>query len=257
MSTESGRARFARRCRNALEVTVQITFVVAAATLVYANLSRSGAPAGTSARPGQPGQQPPVPAEPISLDGVTVKGDRRAKVAVIEYSDFQCPYCGKFATEVLPTLEEKYVRPGKLLVAFRHLPLPIHAMAQKAAEAAECAGRQGRFWDMHDLLFQDPRQLAELNLRDRAATLGLNAEQFDTCLKGEASGKVRADAESGRRLAIGGTPAFLIGTVRPDGRVKVTERFSGARPVATFEAVIDNALASVRPTADSAPPGTR
>lgn len=252
MSTESGRSRFARRCRNVLEVMVQVAFVAAAATVIYATLVRPVPPAASPTRASQVARpRPPLPVEPISLDGATLKGDRHAKVAVIEFSDFQCPFCGRFARDILPALEEKYVRPGKVLVAFRHLPLPIHTMAQKAGEAAECAGQQGRFWDMHDKLFLDPRQLGDENLREQAAALGLNTKQFDVCLAGETAAKVRTDAESGRLLAITGTPAFLVGTVQTDGRVKVTERLSGAQPVTVFESVIDRVLASVPAATDS------
>lgn len=134
----------------------------------------------------------------MSLDGAATKGDRKAKVALIEYSDFQCPFCGRFARETLPQLDEKYVRPGKVLVAFRHLPLPIHALAQRAAEAAECAGQQNKFWLMHDFLFRDSGQLAESKLTSSAAGLGLNDGQFKACLEGRTAAKARADAAFAR-----------------------------------------------------------
>jgi protein-disulfide isomerase len=167
-----------------------------------------------------------------------------ARVAVIEYSDFECPFCGKFARETLPALEAKYVRTGKVLLVFRQFPLPIHALAYKAAEGTLCAGRQDRFWEMHDQLFLN-RALDEGSLRRYARVIGLNEQQFESCLQGEAADAVRQEVESGKTLGVSGTPTFLLGYIQPDGRLKVTERLSGAQPVAAFEAVLDRLLRSV------------
>jgi hypothetical protein len=85
--------------------------------------------------------EPPLPKDPVFIDGVPSRGDRNAKVALIEFSEFECPYCGKSAREVMPEIDRKYVTTGKVSLAWRHYPLPMHKQAQKAAEAAECAGR--------------------------------------------------------------------------------------------------------------------
>ena len=147
----------------------------------------------------------------------------------------------------MPTLEDKYLKTGKVLLAFRHLPLEsIHPFAQKAAEAAECAGRQDRFWEMHDQLFRDPRQLSESGIRAGARVLNLEPSKFSLCLDGQATDKVKADAASARRLGVTSTPAFLFGTVQTDRRIKVLQRISGARPVGEFQAILDSLLSDTK-----------
>ena len=166
-------------------------------------------------------------------------GNRSAKVGLVVYSDFQCPFCGKFARETLPILDEQYVRPGKVLVAFRQFPLPKHPFAVKAAEAADCAGRQGKFWSYHDRLFANPQSLDLAGLHEHARQVQLDTRQFAACLAGQASVMVQADMASGSALQVAGTPAFLAGTMLPDGRMKVMERFSGALPAVQFQSMLD------------------
>jgi hypothetical protein len=93
----------------------------------------------------------PVPVDPIEIEGAATKGSSGAKIAIVEFSDFECPFCGAFSREILPTLDRDYIRPGKVKLIFRHLPLQIHPFAVRAAQAAECAEQQGRFWPLHDL----------------------------------------------------------------------------------------------------------
>lgn len=233
------------RWRAIREVILDAAFLAAVAVLVYAAFFRSAEPpvqaraAGSARRP-----EPPLPTEPLSLDGAVLRGSTAARVALIEYSDFECPFCGKFARETLPTLEAKYVRTGQVLVAFRHYPLTIHALAVKAAEAAECAGKQGKFWEMHDRLFEEPRRLDGTDLRQSAQTLGLDGRAFENCLSGEAGAKVRADMENAKALGITGTPTFFLGRVGPDGRIRVTQRLSGAQPTGIFEAALERLVTS-------------
>ncbi len=206
---------------------------------------------GTRSRPGgsavaqQPAKQRNIetlPSEPLSIVGAARKGSPTAKLALIVFSDFQCPYCAKFAVSILPALEEKYVRTGKVLLLFRHFPLPIHAAAQKAAEAAECAGLQGKFWEMHDQLFKNSRRLGEVKFGAGATLLGLDRVRFESCLSGQTAERVSADVADGKRYLVKGTPAFFIGTLNADGRVTVVTRVSGAKPVTAFEVAIDAAL---------------
>ena len=187
--------------------------------------------------------EPPLPTEPLSLDGVTTKGDPSAAVVIVEFSEFQCPYCGKFAKETLPSLEASYILPGRVQFAFRHLPLEkIHSNAFSAAEAVECAGRQGQFWKMHDLLFVSPKQLSQSDIVGRARTLNLDSETFGKCLGGEVSAKVRADMAAGMKLGVTGTPTFFIGRLEKPGSVRVSQRISGAAPLASFTEAIDKLL---------------
>src|SRR5712691_1751168 len=114
-----------------------------------------------------------LPRDPISIANEPVMGDRAAKVAVIEYSDFQCPFCARYAKETFPQITSDYVDTGKVKYAFHDLPLDFHKYAFKAAEAAHCAGDQGKFWEMHGLLFQNQAALAPEQLGTYAKNLGL------------------------------------------------------------------------------------
>jgi protein-disulfide isomerase len=183
--------------------------------------------------------------EPASLGGAQIEGDRAAKIAVIEYSDFQCPYCGRFANETFPEFEKQYVQSGKVLFAFRQFPLEsIHPYALKAAEATECAADQGKFWALHTLTFADQSHLDDTALFEHAAKTGLDVQRFGKCLRGDVASRVRADEQTGQRMLVSGTPTFFIGTIQADGRVKVVRRLSGAVPFEQFKAAVDKVMTS-------------
>jgi protein-disulfide isomerase len=224
------------KLRSILDILTTLAILVACAAVVHTNWPLFGA------------RQPrplPVPTTPQSIDGAAVRGSRAARVAVIEYSDFQCPYCRTFARNTLPELERKYVETGRVLLAFKHLPLGIHPFAQKAAESAECAARQGKFWEMHDRLFEE-QQLDNLALLRHANAIGLDAAGFADCLNGEAKSKVQADGAAAAAANLSGTPAFLIGTVTPEGSVKVRRVLSGAQPIEEFSRTLDQVLRETR-----------
>ena len=156
------------------------------------------------------GQQPRIPLEPLSLLGVEIKGSEMAKVAIVEFSDFQCNFCQRFAQTTLPSIEERYISTGQVQLAFRNLPIPqLHPQALLAAEAGECAGRQAGFWKMHDALFANPKDLADSSLLQRAADLGLAMPRFTECLHGNSTFRVRKDVEMAARLGLNGTPTFF------------------------------------------------
>jgi len=186
---------------------------------------------------------PPLPAAPISIDGAVFKGSAQARVVLVAYSDFQCPYCARFAQDTWPAVDRQYVATGKVRMAFRQFPLEnIHPFALKAAEAAECAGQQGQFWGLHDLLYQNQKQLGDSDLKRYAQQVGVSLPAFETCLGGQTTSKVRADAATGAALGGTCTPAFFVGIVQPDGRVRVVERIVGARPFDAFKTSLDRVL---------------
>ncbi len=194
----------------------------------------------TKTRITPPRRPQPVPNAPVSLAGAIVKGSPLAKVAVISYSDVQCPYCGRFAQQTQPKLEANYVATGLVQFAFRHRPIQqIHPPAVKAAEAMECAGREGRFWEMHDRLFQSPAALTDADLSKHGTALSVDPVEFTACLSGAASEKVRQDMKHADELDIRSTPTFLIGRVQADGMVKVAHRLAGAVPYEELRAVLD------------------
>lgn len=225
-----------------IDTLASIATIVAACVVTWVLVfkpSLNGSRATTTSSPES------LPAEPVSLKGAELKGDRGARVALIEYSDFQCPYCAKFANETLPDLERKYVESGKVLLAFRNLPLEnIHPFAFHAAEAAACAGRQGKFWQMHDALFGSHVKLDEAVIRQRAQAIDLDLERLSACLQDDAETGIRADVVSARAAGIAGTPVFLVGRIQLDGRVKITQRLNGARAEADFVSSISKLLAS-------------
>ncbi|MEO8070534.1 MAG: thioredoxin domain-containing protein [Acidobacteriota bacterium] len=187
----------------------------------------------------------PLPDRLISLQGIPVKGRTTAKVAIIEYADFQCPYCAVFVRYTLPDLDRLYLKTGKVQLAFWQSPMSeIHPRAEPAAEAAECAARQGRFWEMHDALFDNQLLLDDRGLRNHAAAVGLNAGRFSACMAGEATASVRRQRAAAAALRVEGTPTYFIGTVQADGTVRVATQIIGMQRVEVFQAVLDPLIAT-------------
>lgn len=174
-------------------------------------------------------------------------GSPTARIGLVMYSDFECPFCGRFARETLPALQAQYVRSGKVLLAFRQMPLPMHQFAQKAAEAAECAGRQAKFWPFHDQLFSDQKALGLENLKQSAQKIGLEPHQFSACLDGQTVGLVKTDSDSAVPLGVSSTPSFLAGPILADGRVKVSERWTGAVALTQFQSILDRLAGGTDP----------
>jgi protein-disulfide isomerase len=137
------------------------------------------------------------------------------------------------------------VTTGRVTIAFRHLPLGMHQYAQQAAETAACAGRQGKFWPFHNLLFQHQDKLGDAQIRDWARQAGVDEHALDRCIDHDAKGDVERDAQLANTLHVRGTPAFLIGSRNPDGTVHVVRVLSGARPVKDFQDAIES-VAPVR-----------
>jgi protein-disulfide isomerase len=189
----------------------------------------------------------PPPADPVSIEGAPILGDKNARVALIVFSEFECPYCAKSARDVLPEIDRHYLSTGKVLLVWRHFPLPIHKNARKAAEAAECAGRQGKFWEFHDWAFEHQKSLNRANLHAAAETLGLRPAEFRVCLDGAAAAaRVEADFAAGQGFTIAGTPTWFVGVIQADGKGKVTDRLDGARNFAVFKKTIDKVIATLQ-----------
>lgn len=199
-----------------------------------------------SSRAPAPRPEPTVPADPISLDGAQLLGNKAAPLVLLAYSDFQCPYCGKFARETMPEFRRSYVDTGKVLLAFRELPLEaIHPLAFKAAEAAECAGRQGQFWAMHDVTFADQRHLDDAALREHAKAAHADPARFAACVaSAEIAAKVKADEKTAEALDVSGTPTFFLGVLDSQGRLRTARRFSGAQTPLQLSAMVETLLAT-------------
>jgi predicted DsbA family dithiol-disulfide isomerase len=177
-------------------------------------------------------EAPPRPRKMVEAIGPS-KGSDQAPVTIVEFADFECPYCARAAAtmeRVLAAYE------GKVRLVFRHFPLSFHRKASKAAEAGACADEQGKFWALHDALFES-RDLEPEALKQQAQRLGLNSAKFDSCLdSGRTADLVKRDMAAGQRAGVTGTPAFFI-----NGRL-----LSGAQPEDEFRKVIDQELAAVK-----------
>jgi len=185
------------------------------------------APAPAAARPGRPD---PSRRYTVNTDGAPALGPDSAPVTLVEFSDFQCPFCGR----VGPTLKQIREEYGeKVRIVFKHLPLDMHRNAPGAHAAAEAAARQGKFWEMHDKIFANQRELNDEKYLEYAAEIGLDIEQFKKDVASDSvKAKVDADKSEATRLGATGTPSFFI-----NGRY-----LSGARPFEAFKEVIDEEL---------------
>jgi protein-disulfide isomerase len=183
-----------------------------------------------------------LPRIPVDLDGVS-KGSIEAPVVMIEYSEFQCPFCGRFAREVLPAIEKEYVDSGKLRIVFRHFPLPVHPFAEGAAQGAACAAQQGHFWEMHDLLFASQAQLDRASVEARADKIGLDHDVFEACLGSPRAAELVRDAATAATFDVTGTPTFLIGRLEPAGQASLVSWVQGAQPIDEFRKAFDAAVA--------------
>ena len=176
-------------------------------------------------------KEPPRAKKQVEAKGPS-RGPENAKVTIVEFSDFQCPYCSR-AHDTVEAVMQAYA--GKVRLVFRQFPLDFHKMAPKAAEAALCANEQGHFWDFHDTLFKNQQKLEVQNLKEHAAALGLDGTKFAACLDGgKLAQVVQEDMAAGRKVGVTGTPAFFINGVM----------LSGAQPIDEFKKVIDQELAA-------------
>lgn len=200
------------------------------------------------------GRQPAAPAEPprdlvLDIAGAPLKGDQNARLTLIEYSDYQCPFCSRYVRDTLPLIERDYIKTGKIKYVFRDFPLEsIHPNALLASEAAACAGEQGKYWEMHERLFDHPNALNATDMPAHAQSVGLNPSSFKQCLdSGKHKESIRKGMTEAVSLGVNGTPTFFIGLTSPnDSKVKVIRALKGAAPFANFKEVIDGILASAK-----------
>jgi protein-disulfide isomerase len=167
------------------------------------------------------------------MDDDPMKGDINAPVTIVEFSDFECPFCERYYSQTYKQIDEQYIKTGKVRYVFRDYPLSFHPDAQKAAEAAQCAGDQGKFWEMHDMIFENQHAMGVGNLKSYAEGMGLDSQLFNQCLdSGKYSQEVLDDQQDGARYGVSGTPTFFI-----NGKIVV-----GAQPYSVFKEAIDAEL---------------
>ena len=215
-----------QRAKGILETLSTVLVVVAASGLIWTLFFKK--PATAAASP------PPIidVKDTIAAKHLThVEGS--GPIAIVEFTDFQCPFCAKHSRETVPELKRQLEGKARYFVV--NLPLKMHPQAVPAAEAAECAAQQGKYQEMHDLLFAKQQELSAENYRAYARNLGLNTEQCDSCLTSDTvRAKIRADQELAARLGARSTPTIFLGTIREDGGVDLKKQISGALPIGTF-----------------------
>ena len=167
-------------------------------------------------------------------DDDAVKGSLDAPITIVEFSDFECSFCETFFSQTLSDLETKYIDTGKVRFIYRDFPLEFHTNAQKAAEAAECAGEQGKYYEMHDKIFENQNAIGVNNLKTYAKQIGLDEGEFDVCLdSGAMAQEVAKDFSDGQKLGVSGTPTFFVNGTK----------LVGAQPLSAFEQIIEAELA--------------
>lgn len=170
-------------------------------------------------------------------DDDVFKGNPDAPVIIVEFSDFQCPFCATFYQNTLSQIEENYIKTGKVKFIFRDFPLSGHLNAQKAAEAAECADEQGKFWEMHNMIFDNQGAIGVVDLKQNAKSLGIDITAFNNCLdSGKYADEVIKDMNDGIAAGVKGTPTFFING----------EKLVGAQPFSVFEQIIEKKLLEVK-----------
>ena len=188
-----------------------------------------------SKAPGAAAAAPTIDADMDDLiDDDSIKGDKDAPVTIVEFSDYECPFCTRFYTQTYLQLKTKYIDTGKVKFVYRDFPLGFHANAKKSAEAAECAVEQVKFFEMHDILFEKGVKGGIASYKQFAKDIGLDSTKFDTCLdSGEMADEVQKDFLDGQKLGISGTPGFII-----NGQI-----IKGAQPFPVFQQIIEAELA--------------
>lgn len=212
--------------------------ILIAGALIAGAVFYSNNPSLKTANPGEPAGKVEV-----SADNDPFLGPEDAKVTIIEFSDYQCPFCRSFWRGTLNQIKSEYIDSGKSVkFVYRDFPLSsIHPLAQKYAEAAECAGDQNRYWEMHDKIFQEQDKLGQGtissydigDIKRWAGELGLKTQEFNQCLdSGKYAEEVKKDFDEGAAAGVGGTPTFFI-----NGRATV-----GAQPFENLKTIIDQEL---------------
>ena len=185
----------------------------------------------------------------VELAGAPQKGNADAQVALIEYSDYECPFCIRHFRETMPLIEKNYIATGKILYVFRDYPIDqLHPQAVKAHEAARCGAEQDKYWPMHTTLFGAPAQHSVEGLEAIAARAGLDMTRFRECIaSGRTTAGIRKTADAAASFGAQGTPAFFMGVIdKATNTVKVTRELSGAQPCTQLPQALEAVIAQAQ-----------
>jgi protein-disulfide isomerase len=200
--------------------------------------------------PASPPRSPSVAGKTFDLGDNPVRGSDDAKVVLLEFTDYQCPFCLRHTTQTHPQIEREYIGAGKIRYASLDMPIAsLHPLAFKASEASHCAEEQGQFWQMRDRLFANQRTLEPWNAH--AESLGLDVAQYEACLSsGKYADAVRSDMAEAQKAGVSGTPSFVVGLVDNEDPTKVhgLTFIRGAQAFAAFKAALDDASTAAAKT---------
>lgn len=195
----------------------------------------AGDTAPAAQQPGAP--DPKQVLKDLKMGHLPVEGKDNAKVTIVEFSDFECPFCGRFFQDTLAQIRKDYVDTGKVKIYYRHFPLDFHPKAKPLAIASECANDQDAFWKMHDRIFENTATISTVTddtIKQWAGELGLNTGTFNSCFDAkEHEDIINEDQQAGAAVGVSGTPTFYING----------QQLVGAQPYASFKAIIDQELA--------------
>ncbi|RJP44085.1 DsbA family protein [Candidatus Parcubacteria bacterium] len=235
--TENGDAEIPAPKRDySLPVSILVAAILISGSILYAVGARNAPPKGSElAALGAP--QAAGPRATLEIGGRdVVLGDPNAPVAFIEYGDYQCPFCAKLFNETEGLLRDEYVKTGKVKMVYRDFPLDgIHPYARPAAEAAQCAKDQGKFWAFHDALYERQAEIPSLKFASLAGELGMDSAAFGECVdSGKHKDAVEAEFQSGISLGVNSTPTVFVNG----------EKVIGSQPYETFKEAIERALSA-------------
>ena len=226
-------------------VSTPVAILIGSVIISGAVLIRSGSSSQPNTARIAATPTPPVRvADFVKLNGNDpVLGKENAPVTIVEFSDFQCPFCRRFWIDSFSQLKKDYIDTGKVRLIYRDFPLSIHEQAKPSALAAECANEQGKFWEYHDALFEEQQKLGTgtvayttQDLKAWATKIGLDSKKFASCFDNQKySPEIDDDTKDGESFGVTGTPAFFI-----NGELTV-----GAVPYATLKSAIDKAISAV------------
>lgn len=177
----------------------------------------------------------------ISSVNRPVMGEKDAPITIVGISDFQCPFCKRFSDSTMKSLRKDFIKTGKVRFVMKDLPLPMHTMAEQAAQAAHCAGDQGKYWHMHDKLYENMNKYQDGNLVAYAKDLKLDVKSFKDCISSDRHiASIKKDMADAEKAGLNGTPSFVIGKTTND--VIKGEVIQGALPISVFEQYIQKYL---------------
>lgn len=194
---------------------------------------------------GRPAAPTPTVVKGVKIDDDPVKGDANAPITIVEFSDYECPFCKRSNDQVISRIDKEYIETGKVKFVFRDFPLGFHKQAIPAAVAANCAGEQGKYWEVHDFLFQSKNNVNQAAVLNAAESLGLDKAKLQACMDDPSKvAEVNKDMEEGKKYGVRGTPSYFIGKTNDSGEIEGTF-IRGAQPYNVFQAEIDKQLKSI------------